>query len=1610
MPSYLDFDSTKKFRDFIIGKTLNQPNGPQTFTNSTYTYNNLSSLPNINPGDVVTNDVMNRTDTLNRTSNFNLYRPIDGYEGLDRVLNTNVLDQTGLPLRLYPYFDVEPPKYNLYGILNANAYDSESKLFQFASSYIKNSPEGPIYSRLTRNIEKTINGKVRLLDALNGNTSTALNLVTGREPLVEFNNSITVAKTLPGKAVDFLQSVAGITLPFTEIPGDYLTNPFNSTNNTRPTASTEVGKFLQDLTGAIGSMVGIQRRPLDTRKPSDLLIEYMGQGPKQSLFNNLAFSKYAPDYTTTARSQNTSKVFNFVDDVAQGVKNVLGLEAPKGNAYIGDDRGDDVKFAMGDFNDRPVRSSYYLSLMFDKISAEIFHKSQNITEGGSIGGNLTWYSKNSKNKLGSNNAEYTNQEQSVFLDTLSTKYGFRDDSILGETQRILDSLPSDGGASRSHVANVIDQTSRVFVEGDTKISRGSAIKYIDKYSNDEAGVEYCRVWTKDRGYMNYSDTMKRTSNIRKFDSSVMGGKSRPWNLNIAPMSNGKRSFDGSTNIVERTEGSGDFYAKKYMFSLENLAWKTSNTDGFRVSDLPACERGPNGGRVMWFPPYDLKVSEQNNARWEENSFIGRPELLYTYQNTSRTGQVSFKVIVDHPSIMNLMSQDLFNNMSDAEADNYINAFFAGCKDLDLYELLKTYVTIDVEDATLIQLYLNSDNSPDPQTIKKFRYISTPMTVPGQPPTTTTPPQSSGPVNFDAKLFFDNDFPKVGSSDTTSSQTYDGTYESYLSKKNTRITGLETDLTELLTGPLSGKTGEHDRGVIFKSPYPLKGLTGLALTNKKNEIISGQTASITSGFATMETAYAGLNAKAIELKNKIETGEVTEATLTITTATSEVADDNYNLYLGIRRGHSILRHFLNLLIASDSSSVVDKKWITPDGVKKTQTLGAKINLPLEFTFKDLGFSKDGKLNVKFTTNGENTDISNPTGGQENINCHQPITTKKGLKVTAPIAFFCRQASAKLEYTPVPKKPTEKVPEPNIQYTTTVEEYEDTIPGTAPKKPNINVMQRIIMKMLSECYYFKKLEEDSPLAFKSLSEKIKYFHPAFHSMTPEGLNARLTFLHQCVRPGDTIPVKGISDNLDIGARNTSFGPPPICVMRIGDFYHSKVVIRDINISFEENVWDLNPEGIGVQPMIATVQLQIAFIGGQGLEAPVDRLQNALSSNFYANTEMYDERATITSKINGKSADDFMRQEFFTKDFLDKINERVNKVPKSEADSAGAKKSVEGKYIGVDGQKLSYSPSLLYPVYEKTNAYFESYDKTYNELLKLYGEKPISLFFSNTYRKVNTFTVKTDGSDETIELLGEYKVSDDLSNQTRGFKTGMVSAINSNYLNDILNLTEVIPEPLRLHSEKLLQPYMIKFVEGYIDGMMDKSSIKNLEQTRESITTILDSLNFITQYGSDGKIDGQSFTEVYLNVTEFNSAGFYKEYSPIVKFIKDNHTKLTSKIVDFTPSTIDTATLKEILSVFLQGERKNIVDLYKNDAKVTKIFTEKIINKIDDKLKKFIVTPSPVKFKYSKVPKYNKDKKVEYSYGTPTNEVAYDTEVLTKIMNAQNKLGDTLNFYKK
>lgn len=86
----------------------------------------------------------------------------------------------------------------------------------------------------------------------------------------------------------------------------------------------------------------------------------------------------------------------------------------------------------------------------------------------------------------------------------------------------------------------------------------------------------------------------------------------------------------------------------------------------------------------------------------------------------------------------------------------------------------------------------------------------------------------------------------------------------------------------------------------------------------------------------------------------------------------------------------------------------------------------------------------------------------------------------------------------------------------------------------------ISKLIVRKLLSECDYFDVVKKEVPMLYDSIQEKIKYFNPAFHSMTPEGLNSRLTFLNQCVRPGETIPVIGDKGQIVANdALNTSFG---------------------------------------------------------------------------------------------------------------------------------------------------------------------------------------------------------------------------------------------------------------------------------------------------------------------------------------------------------------------------------------------------------------------------------------------------------------------------------------
>ena len=160
--------------------------------------------------------------------------------------------------------------------------------------------------------------------------------------------------------------------------------------------------------------------------------------------------------------------------------------------------------------------------------------------------------------------------------------------------------------------------------------------------------------------------------------------------------------------------------------------------------------------------------------------------------------------------------------------------------------------------------------------------------------------------------------------------------------------------------------------------------------------------------------------------------------------------------------------------------------------------------------------------------------------------------------------------------------------------------------------------------NERLFFEMLKENDNIAYKRLVDKVKYFSPAFHSITPEGFNARLTFLHQCTRQGPTATASDIETGTT--AANLAFGRAPYCVLRLGDFLNTKIVITSVNITYPDSLWDLNPEGIGVQFMMAKVSMQIHILGGSDISAPIKRLQNAVSFNYYANTSLYDNRSDV------------------------------------------------------------------------------------------------------------------------------------------------------------------------------------------------------------------------------------------------------------------------------------------------------------------------------------------------------------------------------------------------
>lgn len=1236
--------------NLLLQKNRYIPNQKSTFENIT---NELSTISGWKPYSDITNRILNGQ-----------YEP-QKYEPSSFL---NIRPLTQLTSALFNGGDL------VSTILNSGrpVLTDDSLLMNIAALELKFNFE----SRIKQAIERETIGRTALDEALT-NPIAAANII--RDPfrwgnLFERDYGISKSSNPIGRSAEFIASLGGFTNPinfeFNLSTDDDLTPKcFGNLTKYDGLAANSLDRFIDDLVG----------RTTNRRNNRDVFfLNRTGDGQKYSLFFSINKNKYQPDYLADYQSG----VYTVREEIAQffrGITGFLGLSGgrrPSGQYYIGSkNKGQDPFYLLQDGDGDQVRSTEELIKTLE--DGTYYEPGYNeVSQYGSLETDFIWKAKNSSDSVLNENRRETNKIDWSRNVTNTSKLSFsnhsqdrfRECSILYKTSQLLEKG-----------VTTIDQTLTKFGDEYSFTSRGNAtispIKTpivgrdgnITGYNYFVPGLknnvrdneqmlyqaELCRVWTKTKPYSKISDLIRYKGLIRKERNSVLGANG---NLSIFPS-----EFNSGNN--SRTIEGQQSNPKKYMFSIENLAWRDHTPKIFnnQSSELPKCEQGPNGGRIMWFPPYEIQFSESTAANWTTHQFLGRPEPIYTYNNSERSGSLSWKIIVDHPSILNVLVKKELSRLSDLEVNEIIDAFWAGCVEFDTFELARIWSQFSQSEIDYFKLVLGEIKGGLPNSVIKTQMKNVDGFTPQQDvkindlSTNSILPKSN--VN-DFSLFFENDVPlDPNVFNKKNDEVYDQgkimSYHIYLDKYDKL--NRDSDFNN------SNELKKLYNTNIIVNPEKLTYHTNIGSGSRDNYFYT--TNSDQNRYADMYGQY-----QKIEQDLKDTKYDGFNLTIELESHASPIGpenSDNYNNNLAQYRYISVVKWLLTVVLPANGRKIftTNKQEITISNVDNIVTNETKNLLVLrensnreqdeirfvlkEATAKTVSDAVREIYGEPESINGLQYFKTPGIGGVGECFCFNDSKSVKtvvdnnllpnvdnlligAVDPTGPrtdadiacsilsiIASYARRVTLNIEINQKPPKSPEKISNNNEPQNILLLSEEPALTGNVTKR---DIAQRILDKLITECDYFDFLEENSPIVYKSLKEKLRYFNPSFHSMTPEGLNARLTFLQQCLRPGDTIKNE-MGDSCD--ASNTAFGKPPVSILRIGDFYHTKIIITNLDITYDPLVFDLNPEGIGVQPMIANIRLQFKYIGGSGLRKHVDELQNALSFNYYANTDMYDDR---------------------------------------------------------------------------------------------------------------------------------------------------------------------------------------------------------------------------------------------------------------------------------------------------------------------------------------------------------------------------------------------------
>lgn len=693
---------------------------------------------------------------------------------------------------------------------------------------------------------------------------------------------------------------------------------------------------------------------------------------------------------------------------------------------------------------------------------------------------------------------------------------FNKDSLLYKTSQMF----------RSGKIETLITNTNLKLDGDKYISKGRALK---RKGQDDL----FRAWTAINQYNRVSSLIRpldgENYNILKENLKRVRPNSDNFTNNTVLQRDGfVKIAPYKSDITDPSDPKID--NKKYMFSIENLAWK----DHIDSIISGTSQEGPNGGRIMWFPPYDISINESSNVNWNSDSFIGRGEPVRTYIDTERSATLSFTMIVDHPSIINYYKEEKGQKIED---DDY-SRLFAG------------------EDIINLGAKTTEEKS-------------------GEEKPEVTGPISEGKLKIlSFKIYFPNNLSGIDYIKNPSEimkYLYEGGEDGKGYERSGSLNKSESDMSYkqgnfyyIVDKKYENQTLGNDKN--YKS-------TGTDNLNQNSD-----------GSAENQRSFEEIY-KALTTGGDNEINDIIKyaKTIDIVGSSSKQGVEEYNIELSSNRAK---------VVSAWLKTFNKKASVRNSNVYNTNAETGNTNT------NHIINKRDRFVKVVLTLDPNGVDI-------------EKITNNEGYSIIT----------------------TEKDSVKDSASSSTARRVKKSMYGSYYDSNGTN--DNSIKRYNDESEFFESIgvnDRNKNIIMNKFSEKIKYFHPAFHSSTPEGFNSRLTFLHQCTRQGPTSELSS-TNNTKNSATNMAFGRPPICILRLGDFYNTKITINSLTIAYDPLVWDLNEEGVGVQPMLAKITLGFNFIGGSDLTGDIARLQNAVTFNYFANTGVYDDRndSIISDKKN-------------------------------------------------------------------------------------------------------------------------------------------------------------------------------------------------------------------------------------------------------------------------------------------------------------------------------------------------------------------------------------------